>query len=331
MSHYLNENIKTQIKQAVTLLKQGDLVIFPTETVYGLGADATNDAAIQQIYTVKKRPHNHPLIVHIANITKLENWTTEINQVALQLAKAFWPGPLTLILRRAPHVLSIITGGQDTIAIRVPSHPVAQKLLQLFGNGIAAPSANYFGKLSPTLASHIHKELGSEVKLVIDGGRCQCGLESTIVDVTGDSPNILRLGAISADLITAVLGKKICVAKTSNISAPGALAAHYAPHTPLYVISSDNLKEYIQQLLAEHKTIAVLSRQSAFLNNSSIQWIIMPNTPSAYAYELYARLHDADEGNHGAIAVEMAPADESWLAIHDRLKKAQRGSNASEA
>lgn len=328
MNYYLDKNTEDQIKQAVALLSHGELVVFPTETVYGLGADAANDIAIQRIYEIKKRPRNHPLIVHIASIGDVNDWAVNINQAAWHLAKTFWPGPLTLILKRAPHVLSSVTGGQDTIAIRIPSHPVAQKLLHLFSGGIAAPSANYFGKLSPTQASHVHKELGSDVKLIIDGGRCQCGLESTIVDVTSDFPNILRLGAIGTDSITAALGEKIRVSQTSNISAPGALAAHYAPHTPLHLISSEELKEFIEQLLAEHKNVAVLARQPSFLNHPSIQWVIMPNTPSAYAYELYARLHGADEGNHDSIVVEMAPKDESWSAIHDRLKKAERGSKS---
>jgi len=331
MNHSINKNTEDQIKQAVTLLRHGELVVFPTETVYGLGADATNDIAIQRIYTIKKRPRTHPLIVHIANIANINDWAVNINQAAWHLAKTFWPGPLTLILKRAQHVLSSVTGGQDTIAIRIPSHPVAQSLLQLFGGGIAAPSANYFGKLSPTQASHVHKELGPDVKLVIDGGRCQCGLESTIIDVTGDSPNILRLGAIDTDAITTALGKKILVAQTSNISAPGTLAAHYAPHTPLHLISSEKLKEFVEQLLSEHKTVAVLAKQPAFFKHASIQWIMMPNTPSAYAYELYARLHEADDGKHEAIVVETVPKDESWSAIHDRLKKAELGSRASAA
>ena len=323
--------MEEQIKQAVALLRQGEIVIFPTETVYGLGADATNETAIQQVYDIKKRPRNHPLIVHIANIADISNWAVNINQAAWSLAKTFWPGPLTLILKRDSHVLSSVTGGQDTIAIRIPNHPIAQKLLQLFGSGIAAPSANYFGKLSPTQAGHVHKELGSDVKLVLDGGRCQYGLESTIVDVTSDFPNILRLGAISTDSITAALGKQIRVSQTSNISAPGTLAAHYAPNTHLHLISSENLKEFIGQLLAEHKTVVVLARQPSFLNNSSIQWVPMPQTPSAYAYELYAQLHDADAKSYSAIVVERVPEDENWLAIHDRLKKAERGSKTLEA
>lgn len=326
MSHYLNKNTKNQIKQADALLRQGELVVFPTETVYGLGADAANDMAVERIYAIKKRPRNHPLIVHIANIADISNWATDINQTAWQLAKIFWPGPLTLVLKRAPHVLSSVTGGHDTIAIRIPSHPVAQSLLQLFGGGIAAPSANYFGKLSPTQASHVNKDLGMDVKLVIDGGRCQCGLESTIVDVTGDFPNILRLGAINAESIAAAIGQQIGVAQSNKIAVPGALAAHYAPHTRLHLISSEKLKEFIEQLLIKHKTVAVLAQQSAFLEHPNIKWITMPNTSSAYAYELYMRLHEADEIKHDAIVVEIPPNDNDWLALHDRLKKAEQGS-----
>jgi len=326
MNYYLNKNIEEQIKQAATLLRRGELVVFPTETVYGLGADAMNDVAIQRVYDIKKRPRTHPLIVHIANIEDISNWAVAINQTAWHLAKTFWPGPLTLILKRNSQVSSSVTGGQDTIAIRIPSHPIAQKLLQLFGGGIAAPSANYFGKLSPTQASHVHKDVGLDVKLVLDGGRCQCGLESTIVDVTSDFPNILRLGAISTDAIKVAIGEKINILQTSNIPAPGALAAHYAPHTKLHLISTMNLKRFIDQLLAEHKTVVVLARQLAWLEHASIRWIIMPSIPSAYAYELYAKLHMADEERCDIIVAEMVPEDESWSAIYDRLKKAERGS-----
>jgi len=329
MGCVLDTALENQINKAVNLLKQGELVVFPTETVYGLGADASNQDAVLKIYELKKRPKNHPLIVHLASMSMIENWVYGFNKTACQLAQAFWPGPMTLILKKSPSVLNCVTGGYDTVAIRIPSHPIAQRLLQLFNGGIAAPSANSFGKLSPTQARHVHKELGPKVKMVLDGGRCQCGLESTIIDVTGDQPNILRYGAISAKAIEQVIGNTQDLNKASTIAAPGKLEAHYAPNTKMRIVSSDRLLTFIKQQLEDQKTVSVLARQSALINHPSVTWIEMPKEAEGYAYELYEALHCADEKQRDMIIIENIPRAQDWLAIHDRLKKAECGSQIS--
>ena len=197
------------IAQASGVLKAGGLVAFPTETVYGLGADASNAQAVARIFAVKGRPRNHPLIVHLASADDLATWAVDVSEDARQLARAFWPGPLTLILKRAESVLDAVTGEQDTVAVRVPSHPKALALLEAFGGGIAAPSANKFGRISPTTPDHVRLDLGQEVDLVLDGGACEIGIESTIVDCSGERPRLLRPGKITATEIEALLGEPL--------------------------------------------------------------------------------------------------------------------------
>jgi len=181
------------------MLRAGELVAFPTETVYGLGADASSAAAVKKIFAAKGRPASHPVIVHIADMSELKHWAAEVPRAAWLLAEKFWPGPLTMVLKRAAHVHDVISGGQNTVGLRVPSHPVAQQLLKAFGGGIAAPSANRFGKLSPTTAAHVREELGDAVRIVLDGGACEVGIESTIVDLSREPPAILRPGRVSCD------------------------------------------------------------------------------------------------------------------------------------
>lgn len=195
-----------EIEAAVEALRDGELVAFPTETVYGLGANAQNPAAVRKIFEAKDRPANHPVIVHLDSPRYLHRWVREVPESANRLAEAFWPGPLTMVMARAPHVHELITGGQDTIAIRVPAHPMAQQLLTAFGGGIAAPSANRYGRLSPTRPEHVRDELGDAVKVILDGGECQIGLESTIVAVKGSEVRLLRPGAVTAGQIRTVIG-----------------------------------------------------------------------------------------------------------------------------
>ncbi|WP_442770390.1 L-threonylcarbamoyladenylate synthase, partial [Zoogloea ramigera] len=196
------------IQRAVQLLRQGELVALPTETVYGLGADALNPDAVAKIFAAKGRPSDHPLIVHLADASQIMTWAREVPKDAIALARAFWPGPLTLILKRDESVPDLVTGGQDTVGLRVPNHPVALELLRAFGSGVAAPSANRFGRISPTTAEHVRQELGERVALILDGGACAVGLESTIVDLSRGVPVILRPGAIGADDIARVLGRR---------------------------------------------------------------------------------------------------------------------------
>ena len=249
------------IAKAVALLRAGELVAFPTETVYGLGADAGNGQAVHRIFAAKGRPPDHPVIVHLADANDAANWAREMPEGARRLAAAFWPGPLTLILPRAAHVSDLITGGQDSVGLRVPSHPVARDLLAAFGGGIAAPSANRFGRISPTTAAHVDDDLGGAVALIVDGGACPVGIESTIVAFTDGEPTLLRPGGIGVGDLARVLGhapRSPGVAGAPRAS--GTLASHYAPRTPALLIPPNALRAEIAQLGARDERVAVLAR-----------------------------------------------------------------------
>lgn len=318
-----------QITQAVNLLKAGKLVAFPTETVYGLGADASNAQAVEKIFIAKGRPADHPLIVHIANTEQLASWARDIPAVAWELAKQFWPGPLTLILKKAEHVLDIVTGSQDTIGLRVPNHPVAQALLQQFGGGIAAPSANKFGHISPTQAEHVQKELADAVDLILDGGASTLGIESTIIDVSGTIPRILRPGSILPTQLNKIVTVKALTAdeKVKNIPrVSGMLLSHYAPVTPLKIIEKTQLLTVIKELLANNRKASVLTHSlKQEKHNKNVFWFAMSPDPKQYAHELYATLRAADEKKGEIILVEAIPNTEDWSAIQDRLYKAAAG------
>lgn len=307
------------IQKAAKLLQQGELVAFPTETVYGLGAAATIPLAVQKIFLAKGRPADHPLIVHLSNSQQLKDWAREIPNIAWQLAEQFWPGPLTLVLPKAPHVSDLITGGQDTVGIRIPGHPVAQALLKAYGHGVVAPSANRFGKVSPTLASHVQAELGEQVAMILDGGPCQVGIESTIVDLSGKHPRILRPGMISATQISQVIGSIETGADLDSPRVSGNLLNHYAPQTPLKIISAEKLKS--PQYIPPNNT-AVLSFNPLFSQNPTIHWIKMPLEPETYAHILYAKLREIDQLGYEQIFIEEVPNTENWSAIRDRLQKA---------
>lgn len=234
--------VTTDIAKAVAVLGDGGLVAFPTETVYGLGADASNDKAVRRIFALKGRPSGHPLIVHIGDAGKLDLWARDVPASARLLAGACWPGPLTLVLRRSSLVSDVVTGGRDTVGLRVPSHPVALELLSTFGGGVAAPSANRFGRVSPTTAAHVAADLGAEVDLVLDGGPCEVGVESTIVDLTGEVPMLLRQGGISAEMIEGVIGCAVETEFVGPVRAPGMPAAHYAPTARVVLIESGELR-----------------------------------------------------------------------------------------
>src|SRR5271156_2334336 len=224
---------QVEIETAVQALRDGELVAFPTETVYGLGANAQNPAAVRKIFEAKGRPTSHPVIVHLDSPRFLHRWVREVPETATKLAERFWPGPLTMVMPRAANVHDIVTGGQDTVAIRVPSHPMAQQLLTAFGGGIAAPSANRYGHLSPTRAEHVRDELGDTVKIILDGGECQIGLESTIVALEGTSVRLLRPGAVTAGQMRAVVGELLIGAELQSPRVPGSTASHYSPKTPM--------------------------------------------------------------------------------------------------
>ena len=310
------------IQQAVAILRAGGLVAFPTETVYGLGADARNPEAIRRLFAAKGRPADHPVIVHLANAEAMPEWASHVPPAAVTLAGAFWPGPLTLVLLRAAHVLDLVTGGQETVAIRVPSHPVAHALLDAFGEGIVAPSANRFGRLSPTRAEHVRAELGSAVDLILDGGPTDVGVESTIVDLSGDRPVLLRPGGITPAQLAAALGDTPDAPHAASPRASGTLPSHYAPRTPLDLIAPDDLEECADQRAAKGSRVAVLARRKASSAFSGVTWHVISTESATYARVLYATLRALDTGGYDRILVEDVPDDDAWLAVRDRLRRA---------
>jgi L-threonylcarbamoyladenylate synthase len=322
------------IECAVNLLRQGRLVAFPTETVYGLGADASNPAAVRRIFKAKGRPDDHPLIVHIASVNSINDWAQTVPESAHQLANRFWPGPLALILNKNPDVPLAVTGGQNTVGLRVPAHPVALRLLQAFGGGIAAPSANRFCRISPTQAAHVEEELGDSVDLILDGGACQVGVESTIVDLSGNQPRLLRPGQITRLEIEAVLQTELLIISAqsdqntpSELRAPGMMAVHYAPVTQAMLCPSDRLTKKIGELTLQLKKIGILALGRDTINRVStesglIRIIRMPEQAEDYAKALYASLRELDNLHLDIILVEQPPRTEAWRTINDRVCKA---------
>ena|SRR3989338_2799655 len=312
------------ITQAVALLRQGKLVAFPTETVYGLGADACNESAIRKIFQVKKRPLDHPLIVHIGGIEKLSDFACDVSPDAMKLASAFWPGPLTMILKKSPQVLEVVTAGQQTIGLRIPNHPIAQALLQAFGAGIAAPSANQFTHVSPTDARAVYEELGKEVDLILDGGICEVGLESTIIDMSANEPLILRPGMITPKMIGEVLGVEIKSRTHHFIKAPGQYHLHYAPVTKTVLIPPREILQSLHRLETDDFPVAVMSRATGeeLALSSPIHWVTMPIEASHYAHDLYHTLRMLDQKHFKQIMIEAVPDGIEWEAIRDRLLKA---------
>jgi len=311
------------IERAVVILRRGGLVAFPTETVYGLGADARNEAAVRRIFEVKGRPIDHPVIVHLPDATHLTRWAVAIPDAAMRLAEAFWPGALTLVLKRAEHVLDEVTGGQDTVGLRVPYHSVALDLLQAFGDGIAAPSANRFGRLSPTSAADVRIELGQDVDLVLDGGRCELGIESTIVDMSGPRPRLLRPGGIRVAAIAEIIGSEPVVAGSDAPRAPGRLVAHYSPRTEMALIASRGFASAVRAHMRAGQRVAVFARQRVPPSADVIE-LPAPATPREYAHVLYRALRRLDEAGVDLILVEAVPEGPEWLAVRDRLRRAAR-------
>ena len=320
-----------QIDAAARALEAGQLVGFPTETVYGLGADAENPAAVAAIYAAKGRPQDHPVIVHLAPEAPLDYWACDIPQQAHALAAAFWPGPLTMILKRAPNIPAAVSGGQDTVGLRCPSHPVALALLRAFKGGkggVAAPSANKFGHVSPTLAQHVRDEFGHDgsVAIVLDGGAAQVGIESTIVDLSRlatHGPVLLRPGHISAEAIAAVIDQMPAAPDAAAPRASGTLESHYAPHTPVAMQERAMLLGTLAALGAAGRKVALIHYSDLPPTHAAQR---LPATPDGFAHALYAALRAMD--GHGAdiILVEAPPQDGAWLGVNDRLRRAAHGS-----
>lgn len=311
------------LRDAATQLRAGALVAFPTETVYGLGADADNADAVRAIFAAKGRPADHPVIVHVADAADIGVWARAVPPGAQRLADAFWPGALTLILPRADGVTDLVTGGQDSVGLRVPSHPVARALLQAFvregGRGIAAPSANRFGRISPTTAQHVDDDLGERVALIVDGGACDVGIESTIVAFRGDDAVLLRPGGIAVEALARVLGSAPRLPDADAPRASGTLASHYAPRTPARLVGARTLAG---EATAARGRVAVLARTldapAAFFGT----WRRAPGDPAPYAHDLYANLRALDAAGAAEILIEAVPDGDAWLAIADRLTRA---------
>ena len=317
--------IGRDIAHAVAILRRGGLVALPTETVYGLGADARNAEAVRRIYAAKGRPADHPLIEHLADATQLADWSAEVTPLAKKLAEKFWPGPLTLILRRAAGVGDFVTGGQDTVGLRVPSHAVAQDLLRAFGGGIAAPSANRFGRVSTTTAEHVAEELGDAVDYVLDGGASDIGIESTIIDVRGDEPVLMRPGHIGVRDIEAAAGAALQAPRVDAPRVSGALAAHYAPATPLLLLEADLLLELAATLSQQGQRVAVLAMSARQPLLDGLHWQTASAEAGAYAHALYANLRALDAAACAVILVEQPPLLPAWAAVNDRLMRAAAG------
>jgi L-threonylcarbamoyladenylate synthase len=319
-----------ELEVAVTALRDGELVAFPTETVYGLGANAQNPAAVRRIFELKERPADHPVIVHLDNPKYLHRWASTVPDNAQKLAARFWPGPLTMVLPRSENVHDVVTGGQDTVAIRVPSHPMAQQLLTAFGGGIAAPSANRFGRVSPTRAEHVREEFGDAVRVVLDGGEAQIGLESTIVSFDGEQVRLLRPGFVTYSQIKEVVGDVIVGAGAGAPRVPGAKASHYAPLTPMTIVPVDEIDKRAETLSEGGRRVAVLAMRLPLKTYPSVTWINAGRRPDAYGHDLYANLRALDKAGCEQILVQDVPSEEKWTAIRDRLARGAAVGSASE-
>ena len=344
------------INEAVQTLRDGGLVAFPTETVYGLGADAKNPEAIKQIFTAKGRPSNHPLIVHLAAPNKFDQaqvdwvpvlapWVRDLSEDALKLINAFWPGPLTLVFKKDKSVLNELTGGQDTVAIRAPAHPIAQELLRKFKGGVVAPSANRFGKVSPTSAADVRNEFEGMLDLMIlDGGDCEVGIESTIIDLSsGDHPVLLRPGLITPGEIFTKTGIKVYLPGENTSTqqdgnlprVSGSLRAHYAPTTPLRMYAPGRVLDALSEFpdIKSRVAVAVWDSDSSLGHDGHpsvhFEEVIVPSDSVAFASRLYRSLRDLDQQGWDLILVPEPPAGEEWDGVRDRLQRACFGSGPS--
>jgi L-threonylcarbamoyladenylate synthase len=344
--------ISPDVAAAVAVLRRGGLVAFPTETVYGLGADAGNPAAVERIFAVKGRPRTHPVIVHLAEATAIKEWAAEVPPDAWALADSFWPGPMTLILPRADQVPDAVTGGAGTVGLRVPAQPLALELLEAFGGGIAAPSANRFGRVSPTTAAHVRADLGVDVDLILDGGPCAVGVESTIVDLSRGIPRVLRLGGLSVEALSEVLGHDLdirvalggttpapgsgagkAVGGAGGVAsgdfevtpAPGTLPSHYAPEARVEIVAAENVAGRAGALLAEGRRVGLLAPQRIEGLPPGVDALPPAGGPQAYAQCVYQRLREADRRGLDVL-LAVAPSETGiGAAVADRLRRAAAG------
>lgn len=311
--------MQVNLNQAIAKLKAGEVVAIPTETVYGLAADATNEEALRQIYAVKQRPADNPLIVHIGDVAQVPDWAAEFSPLALTLAKAFWPGPFTLVLSAKASVSAVVRANEPTVALRVPGHSLTLQLLKESGLALAAPSANKYTQLSPTTAAHVLAGLGEQVA-VLDGGACQVGIESTIVSVAGNNWQLLRHGIITEAQIRAVAGKPAIVGAYSIPKAPGQHRLHYSPKTPLKLF--DGLPSLTVYQQNSTQICAALIIDDYPPQNLDFSYIYLPKKNAEVAEHLYEALHRLDALNVAQLLVLMPPNSPEWLAILDRLNRA---------
>jgi L-threonylcarbamoyladenylate synthase len=318
---------RAEVARAVAVLRDGGLVAFPTETVYGLGCDAESPAALRRLFAVKRRPVDHPVIVHLAGVGELESFVTEVPSTARALVDVFWPGPLTVLLLRSGRIPDEVTGGRDTVGLRVPDQPVARALLGAFGGAIAAPSANRFGRVSPTTAADVRADLGDDVDLILDGGPCRVGVESTIVDCTGAAPAILRLGGVAQEAIEDAVGASVELRTAGATAAPGTLPGHYAPTARVVLVESPAVGARAAGLLAAGERVGLLMLAPAPTDlPGGLTVLGSPADVDDFARLLYARLRDADRAALDVLLVVAPPPDGLGAAVVDRLVRASVGS-----
>jgi L-threonylcarbamoyladenylate synthase len=310
------------ITGAVEVLRRGGLVAFPTETVYGLGADAASTEALSRLYTVKGRPPEHPVIVHVAAPDALDDWAADVSADARRLADEVWPGPLTIVVRRSDRVPDAVTGGGDTVGVRVPDQQVALALLGEFGGGIAAPSANRFGHVSPTTAEHVRADLGADVDVVLDDGPCSVGVESTIVDCSGAEPVILRPGGISSERIAELVRGPVRVRSDDLVRAPGTLKSHYAPEASVLLVTGDEVADRAQSMVAAGQRVAVLGSDRPPSLPEGVIVLDTPGDVDEYARVLYGRLREADRARVDVVLAVPPPEIGVGAAVVDRLRRA---------
>jgi L-threonylcarbamoyladenylate synthase len=312
------------IDRAVQILRSAGLVAFPTETVYGLGADATNATAVAKIFAAKGRPSTNPLIVHIADAAVARRYAARWSDAAEKLAAQFWPGPLSLVVSKAPSIVDAVTAGRSTVGLRVPDHPLALELLRAFDGPIAAPSANRSNHLSPTTAQHVRDELADRVDLILDGGPCRVGIESTVLDLSGDTPTILRPGGVSRQQIEAVIGPVTLFAGAApsdqSATSPGQLAVHYAPRTPAFRFEPSQRGQIDVDLGGAKCGLVVLSPIDAVEKSGRI--VALSCRPEVYARHLYEVLRELDAMDLAAIFIELPPDEPQWTAVRDRIIRA---------
>ena len=328
------------VTRAVAWLRASEIIGLPTETVYGLAADASNAEAVAKIYAAKGRPVDHPLIVHVASADAARAWAATWPEAAEKLAAAFWPGPMTLIVKRASHVLDAVTGGQDTVGLRVPSHAVAQAVMREFGGGLAAPSANQFGQVSATTAEHVAAEFPNLLLFILDGGACDVGVESTIVDVSGDTVRILRPGRVRANEIEKALG--VVLANVANVAgdtsdAPrvsGTLASHYAPRTPTIMLEERRLRTQLRafrQAQDSGPSRCVITHSFDVEPSAKLRAIRLAGDAQTWEFELYALLRSLDRERYGTLIIEAPPQGPEWEAVNDRVQRATRRDNVEDS